>query len=44
MREISKDIRNKGCYKLPTVGEGKDLDCREIVDISELNAVSKNLC
>ena len=44
MREISKDIRSKECYKLSAISEGKGLNCREIVDIGKLNVVSKNLC
>ena len=44
MREISKDIRSKGCYRLSVMDEGKALDCRKFVDIGKLNAVSKNRC
>ena len=44
MREISKDLRSKGCCRLSDMGEGKGLNYREIVDIGELNALSKNLC
>ena len=43
MREISKDVRSKGCYRLSAMDERKSLKCRDIVDICELNAVSKNL-
>ena len=44
MREISKDIRSKGCYRLLAMDEGKGLKYKDIVDISKLNVVSKNLC
>ena len=44
MSEISKDIRSKGCCRLLAISERKGLNYREIVDIGELNAVSKNLC
>ena len=44
MREFSGAIRSKGCYRLSAISERKGLNCRKIVDIGELNVVSRNLC